>query len=101
MGYSVKPKIASSDGLVVISINKKPDDIRYLFLFRVIYTPFMLILISLIFRRNQQIQFESSVSAILGNKPNVTVHVDRVSAAPDSKSLVLIYVAERMPNGEY
>ncbi|KAK7574440.1 hypothetical protein V9T40_011631 [Parthenolecanium corni] len=76
VGYSVKPKIASSDGLVVISINKKPDDIR-----------------------NQQIQFESSVSAILGNKPNVTVHVDRVSAAPDSKSLVLIYVAERMPNG--
>lgn len=31
VGYSVKPKIASTDGLVVVSINKKPDDIRYLF----------------------------------------------------------------------
>lgn len=50
-------------------------------------------------RRNQQIQFESSMSAVLGNKPNVTVHVDRITSAPDSKSLVLIYVQEKTPNG--
>lgn len=59
------------------------------------------LIICLIFRRNHQIQFESNVSAILGNRPNVTVHVDRVTPAPDSKSLVLIYVQEKMPNGEY
>lgn len=50
--------------------------------------------------RNQQIQFESSLAAILGNKPNVTVHVDRVTSAPESKSLVLIYVQEKLPTGK-
>ncbi|XP_065216251.1 nuclear pore complex protein Nup54 [Planococcus citri] len=76
VGYSVKPKTNSSDAIVAISINKKPEDIR-----------------------NQQLQFESSVNAVLGNKPNVTVHVDRVTPAPGSKSLVLIYVQEKNPNG--
>ena len=50
--------------------------------------------------RNQQLQFESSVNAVLGNKPNVTVHVDRVTPAPGTKSLVLIYVQEKNPNGK-
>lgn len=51
--------------------------------------------------RNQQLQFESSVNSVLGNKPNVTVHVDRITSAPGLKSLVLIYVQEKNPNGNF
>ncbi|XKL68867.1 hypothetical protein PGB90_006636 [Kerria lacca] len=76
VGYSVKPKTSSTDALIAISINKKPEEIK-----------------------NQQIQFESGISSTLGNKPNITVHIDRVTPAPNSKSLVLIYVLEKMPNG--
>lgn len=102
VGYSVKPKVSSSEALVAISINKKPEEIRLLFYSHIqkelsVYR----FTKNFIFRRNQQLQFESSLSSILGNRPNITVHVDRVTSVPDSKSLALIYVQERQPNSKF
>ncbi|XP_029343121.1 probable nucleoporin Nup54 [Acyrthosiphon pisum] len=74
--YSVKPTSSSRDALVAININKKMDEIR-----------------------KQEVQFTSNLFAVLGSKPNLSVHLDTLKLYTETKSMALIYVEEKLQNG--
>ncbi|XP_025193888.1 probable nucleoporin Nup54 [Melanaphis sacchari] len=74
--YSVKPTSSSRDALVAININKKIDEIR-----------------------KQEVQLTSNLFAVLGSKPNLSVHLDTLKWYTESKSMALIYVEEKLQNG--
>jgi len=74
--YSVKPTSSSRDALVAMNINKKMDEIR-----------------------KQEVQLTSNLFAVLGSKPNLSVHLDTLKWYTESKSMALIYVEEKLQNG--
>ncbi|XP_050542499.1 probable nucleoporin Nup54 [Daktulosphaira vitifoliae] len=74
--YSVKPTSSSRDALVAIVINKKMDEIR-----------------------KQEAQLTSNLFAILGSKPNFSVHLDTLKWYTETKSMALIFVEEKLQNG--
>lgn len=77
VGYSVKPTVEVRDGFVILQFNKKEEEIR-----------------------TQEDQLKGSLTNILGNKPNLILHVDSIKAASESSSLVFLYVEERAQNGQ-
>ncbi|XP_014249040.1 nuclear pore complex protein Nup54 [Cimex lectularius] len=77
IAYSSKPSVDAKDGLVALQFNKKEEDIR-----------------------KQQDALKSSLSAVLGNKPNLAVNVDNIRPVSDNSAIVFIYVEEKFPNGQ-
>lgn len=52
------------------------------------------------FLRTQEDQLKASLTNVLGNKPNLILHVDSIKAASETSSLVFMYVEERAQNGK-
>ncbi|XP_057340527.1 nuclear pore complex protein Nup54 [Microplitis mediator] len=76
IGYSCMPTTDNNDGLVVLCFNKKENDLK-----------------------ESKPQLITSLTTILGNKPNLTVNVDNVKASGDSKCQVAICVTEKGVTG--
>jgi len=51
--------------------------------------------------RKQEVQLTSNLFAILGSKPNLSVHLDTLKWYTDTKSMALIYVEEKLQNGVF
>jgi len=76
IGYSKLPQGKNEDGIVVLLISKPDADVR-----------------------RDQAQLVSTITAILGNKPNLNVVVESVSGVDTQKTEVLICVQERSATG--
>ena len=76
VGYSCLPKRKDEDGLVLLTFNKKAEDVQ----------------------KNQS-QVVQTLHKILGANPNVSVCVEGVKPQPDSKSVMTMYIQERSPTG--
>ncbi|XP_072570737.1 nucleoporin p54 isoform X3 [Paramormyrops kingsleyae] len=76
VGYSCIPGSKDEDGLVVLALNKKEEDVR-----------------------SQQQQLVESLHKVLGGNQTLTVNIEGVKALPDDQTEVIIYVVERSPNG--
>ncbi|KAL1138751.1 hypothetical protein AAG570_008813 [Ranatra chinensis] len=74
--YSMKPTVESKEGIVALQFNKKEEEIR-----------------------SQESQLIQSLTAVLGNRPNLAVKVDAIKPASDSSALVFVYVEEKVANG--
>ena len=70
------PKRKDEDGLVLLTFNKKAEDVQ----------------------KNQS-QVVQTLHKILGANPNVSVCVEGVKPQPDSKSVMTMYIQERSPTG--
>lgn len=62
MGYSCIPGSKDEDGLVVLALNKKEDDVR-----------------------SQQQQLVESLHKVLGGNQTLTVNIEGVKALPDDQ----------------
>ncbi|XP_036386033.1 nucleoporin p54 isoform X2 [Megalops cyprinoides] len=76
VGYSCIPGSKDEDGLLVLALNKKEEEVR-----------------------SQQQQLVESLHKVLGSNQTLTVNVEGVKALPDDQTEVIIYVVERSPNG--
>ncbi|KAG7477119.1 hypothetical protein MATL_G00090710 [Megalops atlanticus] len=76
VGYSCIPGSKDEDGLLVLALNKKEEEVR-----------------------SQQQQLVESLHKVLGSSQTLTVNVEGVKALPDDQTEVIIYVVERSPNG--
>lgn len=61
----------------------------------------LLVIISILFYRKQEVQFTSNLFAILGSKQNLSVHLDTLKLYTETKSMALIYVEEKLQNGMF
>uniref|UniRef100_A0A1B6DMA8 Nucleoporin Nup54 alpha-helical domain-containing protein n=1 Tax=Clastoptera arizonana TaxID=38151 RepID=A0A1B6DMA8_9HEMI len=77
IGYCRKPTAEAKDGFVAIIFNKKDSEIR-----------------------SQESQLAASFSSLLGNKPNLNVCIESIKPLSDTKTQLLIYVEEKLPNGK-
>ncbi|XP_044594934.1 nucleoporin p54 isoform X2 [Cotesia glomerata] len=76
IGYSCMPVTDNNDGLVGLCFNKKEQELK-----------------------DSKQQLVTSLSALLGNKPNLTVTVDNVKGTGENKTQVTIYVTEKGVTG--
>lgn len=49
--------------------------------------------------RKQEVQLTSNLFAVLGSKPNLSVHLDTLKWYTETKSMALIYVEEKLQSG--
>lgn len=54
-----------------------------------------------LFFRKQEVQLTSNMFAVLGSKPNLSIHLDTLKWYTESKSMALIYVEEKLQNGMF
>lgn len=76
IGYSCMPSSDNAEGLVVITFNKKEEELR-----------------------TQQAQLISSLNVVLGSKPNLTITVEGIKPISETKTQVVIYIQEKSVTG--
>ncbi|XP_043276307.1 nuclear pore complex protein Nup54 [Venturia canescens] len=76
IGYSCMPNADNNDGFVALCFNKKDQKIK-----------------------DGKQQLITSINAILGNKPNLTVTIDSIKSIAEKKSQAIIFVSEKGVTG--
>lgn len=57
--------------------------------------------LGILFFRKQEVQLTSNLFAVLGSKPNLSIHLDTLKWYTETKSMALIFVEEKLQNGVF
>lgn len=94
ISYVVIPGEDNSHGIVKLVFNKKESELRYLLIFFV-YSFARFVLNGIYCYSNQKDALSNGILGVLGNKPNLSVHINNIKSIGDNQSEVMFSVSEK------